>query len=141
VACLAESHRDFSLFLADDWQVAAMYAFRGVWGCARAYPGFVISNSGLRAHSPLQALKIGIIKNREILRTSTSILLLPSSRQNWHHGSRQPTNSRVKAASSQMGDAQKFPIANEDVGLKMFDDDGALASVIMKRENEDLSGS
>jgi hypothetical protein len=41
-----------------------------------------------------------------------------------------PTNSRVKAASSQMGDAQKFPNANGDVGLKMFDDDGALASVI-----------
>jgi hypothetical protein len=41
-----------------------------------------------------------------------------------------PTNSQVKAASNRMGDAQKFPTANGDVGSKMFDDYGALASVI-----------
>jgi hypothetical protein len=49
-----------------------------------------------------------------------------------------PTNSQVKAASNQIGDTQKFPTANGDVGLKMFDDYGALASVIDEKAERRL---
>lgn len=49
-----------------------------------------------------------------------------------------PTNSQVNAASNQIGDAQKFPTANGDVDLKMFDDYGALASVIDEKAERRL---
>ena len=49
-----------------------------------------------------------------------------------------PTNSQVNAASNQIGDAQKFPTANGDVGLKMFDDYGAPASPIDEKAERRL---
>jgi len=49
-----------------------------------------------------------------------------------------PPDSHVKAASSEIEDAQKFPTANGDVGLKMFDDYGALASPIDKKAERRL---
>jgi hypothetical protein len=49
-----------------------------------------------------------------------------------------PTDSQVEAASSQMEDAKKFPTANGDVGLKIFDDYGALASPIDEKAERRL---
>jgi hypothetical protein len=49
-----------------------------------------------------------------------------------------PTDSQIEAASSQMEDSKKHHIGDGDIGLKLFDDYGALASPIDKKAERRL---
>jgi hypothetical protein len=49
-----------------------------------------------------------------------------------------PTHSQVEATSNQMEDPQKLDTAGGDIGLKMFDDYGALASPIDEKAEKRL---
>jgi len=49
-----------------------------------------------------------------------------------------PAQSQVEAASSQMEDSRKHPISDGDIGLKMFDDFGALVSPIDQKAERRL---
>jgi hypothetical protein len=76
---LAESHRDLSRFLAD---VTAMYAASGLSGaCGAARGGILDSWFLIRVEELIHFFKHHNwdLKNREALRTSITILLLPSS--------------------------------------------------------------
>lgn len=83
---------------------------------------------------------VGIIKHREISRISAhySVSSLVSSTfldETVIMAAEKPITSQVE---TQMEDNQKFSTANGDVGLKMFDDYGALASPIDEKAERRL---